>query len=181
MHPLKIVVVLLAIGLFSFFGKSAEESNSEHDAVFKHHLVSLRAPAEPLTTLLSEGGPVRTRYRTTGKAPATIEQWPALETHDWVLLNGVTGAASCPVLTQFANINAPKVALTAEQLDIVAIAGRTKPVTLWAHVPRFTQRPAGLSACLGYEYDSARGLVTIGGKPVAIMANSQPGLVPTAN
>jgi hypothetical protein len=174
-ETLKCILIGGALSVFILVGALAESSNRAYDAKYVEHLREVAVASEPLSTRLSEG-PAYREYLTSGKFPGRVRYWTMLETTNWVFLNPRFGGDTCPVLNQFVRKDEGGSLPTEEQLALVAVAFRDKSVDLQGYVPRFTQRPKSLDRCLGYGFDAERGVLTLGGKPVALLANQQPGL-----
>lgn len=162
--------------VLTMLGPTAEKNNTLHDMTHNQKIKAMQVAPEALKTKLitvateerSSGGKVRTSYVV----------WKFFETQDWVLLNGADAQNVCaPVFKAFMEANAPKAAFTLDQMEALTVAYRGQDVELWAHVPRFNGKPAGLAKCPGFGFDAERGLVTLGARPVAVMALEQPGLV----
>lgn len=165
-----------ALALLSVAGVNAKLSNEQHDAKMQANLDLLKVAPEPVSTTFPDGGPRRATFLAPGKVSIPLTYWTLLEGDNWMFLNGEWGAVTCPMLKPFASVNSKESRLTVEQVEFLAFAHKKVAVDIWAHVPRFKQRPARLADCIGYGYDATKGLVTIGGKPVAFIAASQPGL-----
>lgn len=170
------LLVLLSVPLM-FWGQSARKENQERRAVQEQQLQALHVPAEPLKTRILEAPAYKGEYVSGGKVSTTYRYWSFVETSDWVLLNGRYGDNTCPhVLSDFVAVNVPQPVMGPEEMDVLTMAFRGKEVELYAHVPRFKQAPAKLENCWGFGFDTERGLLTIAGKPVAVMASKQPAL-----
>lgn len=170
------MLVLVCIPLI-FWGKSAQKDNQANRAVQETHLQSLKVPAEQLRTTLLDAPAYKGEYVSGGRVSSTYRYWSFIETKDWVLVNGKRGSNVCPhVLTDFVEVNVPQEVMGPEQMDVLTAAYRGKELDLMAHVPRFKEVPNGLAKCWGIGFDSERGLLTLGGKPLAVMAFKQPGL-----
>ena len=175
---LKYILAGGALSALVVVGLIATTNNRAYDAKYVAHLRDVEAASEPLSTTLAEGPAYREylTYLTSGKFPNSVRYWTVLETKNWVFLNPRFGHETCPVLGLFMRKDEGGSLPTEQQLALVAMAFRGKAVDVQGYVPRFTQRPKGLEDCLGYGYDAKQGVLTLGGKPVALLANKQPGL-----
>ena len=169
-------LLLSVTALLTIFGPLAEKDNTLHDMTHNQKIKALQVAPEMLKTKLIT---VATEERSSGgKVRSSYVVWKFFETQDWVLLNGATAQNVCaPVFKAFMAANAPKAAFTLDQMEAITVAYRGRDVDLWAHVPRFSGKPAGLAQCPGFGYDAERGLVMLGARPVAVMALKQPGLL----
>jgi len=175
-----VVVALLGAAVLTpliLFGEHAKQENRERRATQHQQMVALAAPAEMLHTRLGDAPAYKGEYVSGGKVSTTYRYWTFLETQDWVLLNGRYGSKTCPqLLDDFVSANVPYEVMTPERMDVLTVALRGKDVSIWAHVPRFKSRPPALDKCWGFGFDEERGMLTLGGKPVGVMAAKQPTL-----
>lgn len=169
-------LLLNVTALLTVLGPLAQKDNTLHDMTHNQKIKALQVAPELLKTRLIT---VATEERSSGgKVSTSYVVWKFFETQDWVLLNGATAQNVCaPVFKAFMAANAPEAAFTLDQMEALTVAYRGRDVELWAHVPRFNGKPAGLAKCPGFGFDTERGLVTLGERPVAVMALGQPGLL----
>ncbi len=175
---LGMMLLVAVVGILAVAGPIAESSNRMHDAMYVHHIRQVHLTSEPLSTTVS-GTPAYFEYSSGGKAPVQRRVWSLLVTSNWVFVNPIFAPKSCKVLGAFTLKTQQGLLPTEEQLATMVTAFHGKSVNIQGYVPRFTQRPEALTRlneCLGYGFDEKRGVLTLDGKPVALMANEQPGL-----
>lgn len=157
------------------WGPSAHESNVTQDMTQRQHLTALKVPAESLAIRFkAEPREVALIGGFRGESRIVGRDWWALETSDWTFLNGRYATEKCPVLLRdFIEYNAPEQHLPLAELKKVMAAHMDAAFPFSAYVPRFRAAPPGLAKCAGegLGYDASRGLLTLYGKPVAVMAD----------
>ena len=125
-------------------------------------LVSMSTSAQALALLPGSAGQVVGALMPPTLAVAMVQ------TMDWTFLGGEFAARACPLLSPYVNMNKLHSPWTSEQLSVIETAYRGKPISLRGHVPRFNSRPSRLDACAGFDFDSKRGMLMVGDRPVVL-------------
>jgi hypothetical protein len=157
------------------WGPAAHDANVLEDLTQRQHMTALKVPAESLQTQFT-AEPHYVNLMSGGKGYSYVVgyDWVRLETRDWTFLNGRYATTDCPALLKgFIETNAPQQHLALDGLKKLMAAHKETPVTLSAYVPRFSAQPPALRKCsvAGIGYDTQKGLLTMYGKPLAILAD----------
>lgn len=175
--PVRFLLALAAITAFAVWGTYAEDQNEK-----QRDQLNMQYKVAP-EFIKTRDFQVPTEYQsvTSGKFATAYTYWVTAETEGWILLNGPRGTDLCPkVLGTFGYVNAHDEVMSAAGLSMLAAGFRNKPLELQVYVPRFKTAPAGLGECPGFSYDAATGMLMVGSKRIAYLAEAQPRLAQAA-
>lgn len=148
----------------------AIEKWNEGTALKKGKLAALVVPYEEVQVDFA-GAKVLTEV-TRGKSASRF--WTALETKNWLLINGKHAGWLCaPLLQTFGERNpSPAFAIRPETMEMLASAFDSRVSTQRVFIPRFTEKPSDglLRKCPGFTFDEVSKTLKVGSRTVALLA-----------
>lgn len=171
-----LLAFVLVVGGLAAGGEAARNSNERRDAVQQGLLAESTATQQTTAEVDFTGARALGAISSTaGKNPQLYRLWTALETRNWMLLNGQAGASTCPAALNYYVRQLPRMELSPAALDIALSALDGKTAVVGMYVPRFTHEP-DLKGCLGYRYDVENQVLKVGKRTVTFLAPEQPGM-----
>lgn len=152
--------------------RAAQQQGLQEAAVSKPELSTVQADFTGARAL----GSVES---TSGRNPQLYRLWTALETKDYMFLNGQYGAATCARALDYYASKLPAVNFSPAAMDVALSALEGKKAVVGAYIPRFSHEP-DLRNCLGYHYDAEQKVLKVGARTVAFIGPDQPGLALSA-
>lgn len=174
---LGLIGYIAVFGAMAYYGSSLKRGQ-EAERIIREVKLEQRVPSLaviPVDMLDAMVIPAAVHFR--AKARQATGDWTALESKNWLLLNGSNVEGLCHALQPYVSGLGRLVAgtsLDALNLYMSAVKGRT--VNVGVYIPRYTGKPLDLNACMGYSFDEQTGTLKVGTRTVALLASDQAGM-----